>query len=383
VPAGTDLTLNVANGGTMIHNLATDSGTTTSDIAPGATAVLHVGPVSASLEAYCTIPGHKAAGMVMKINATGVGASAAATTTTAASAGSTGDATIDFSAKPGADWKPFDPHLAPAEGATEHAVTFHMTEKELEVAPGVKQQMWTFNDQVPGPVLHGKVGDVFTVTVVNDGTMGHSIDFHASQTSMDQDMRTLQPGESLVYQFQAAYSGIWMYHCGTAPVLHHIGNGMYGAVIIDPPALAPVAHEYVIVQSEIYTGPEGQPGDLTKMEAGTPDAVVFNGYVNQYKFAPITDVKAGERVRIWAIDVGPSDISSFHIVGTIFDTVFKEGAYLLRPGNPEQGGSQALDLLPAQGGFVELTFAKPGMYAMVSHKFNDANRGALGVFQIS
>jgi nitrite reductase (NO-forming) len=112
------------------------------------------------------------------------------------------------------------------------------------------------------------------------------------------------------------------------------------------------------------------------------DAVVFNEYYNQYKFAPISDAKAGERVRIWVLDAGPSDISSFHIVGTIFDTVFKEGAYLLRPGNAEQGGSQALDLLPAQGGFVELSFAKPGMYAMVTHKFSDANDGALGVFQV-
>ena len=231
-------------------------------------------------------------------------------------------------------------------------------------------------------MLRGKVGDLFTVTIVNDGTMGHSIDFHASQTSMDQDMKTLQPGESLVYQFRAEYSGIWMYHCGTVPILHHIGNGMYGAVIIDPPDLAPVDHEYVIVQSELYTGPQGQPGDLDKMLADKPDAVVFNGYVNQYEHAPITDVNAGDRVRIWVLDAGPSDISSFHVVGAIFDTVFKEGAYLLRPGNAEHGGSQALDLMPAQGGFVELSFAKPGMYVMLNHKFVDASRGALGVFHV-
>jgi nitrite reductase (NO-forming) len=119
------------------------------------------------------------------------------------------------------------------------------------------------------------------------------------------------------------------------------------------------------------------------MLADQPDAVMFNGYVNQYKYAPITDVKAGERVRIWMLDAGPSDVSSFHIVGTIFDTVFKEGAYLLRPANHEHGGSQVLDLAPAQGGFVELTFAKPGMYDMITHKFVDATRGALGVFEVS
>ena len=193
-------------------------------------------------------------------------------------------------------------------------------------------------------------------------------------------MRTLNPGESLVYQFQAQYSGIWMYHCGTAPILHHIGNGMYGAVVIDPPGLAPVAHEYVMVQSELYLGP-GQPGDLTKMLADKLRRRRVQRLLQPVQVAPIR-VKPGERVRIWVLDAGPSDISSFHIVGTIFDTVYKEGAYLLRPGNVEQGGSQALDLLPAQGGFVELSFAKPGMYVMVTHKFADASIGGLGVFQI-
>ena len=381
VATGTNLTLHVMNKGAIPHNLTVDGGPRTADLAPGAMEDLHIGAVTKAIEPYCSLPGHKAAGMVLKINVTGA-AAATPSESHAAPTAETAGAKIDFNAKPGPDWKPFDPQLAPAPGGTEHQVTFHMSEQVREVAPGVTQQMWMFEGQVPGPVLRGKVGDLFTVTIVNDGTMGHSIDFHASQTSMDQDMRTLQPGESLVYQFRADYSGIWMYHCGTVPILHHIGNGMYGAVIIDPPDLAPVDHEYVMVQSELYTGPQGQPGDLTKMLADEPDAVMFNGYVNQYEYAPITDVKAGERVRVWVLDVGPSDISSFHIVGAIFDTAYKEGAYLLRPDNNEHGGSQALDLMPAQGGFVELTFAKPGMYAMLNHKFVDASRGALGVFQV-
>jgi len=382
VPSGTDLTVRVMNHGTMAHDLAIEGGDPkVPQIQPGASAELHVGAVTKSMKAWCTIPGHKEAGMVLTINRTGASTQAAASAT-ATENSSNGDATIDPNAKPGPDWKPFDPHLAPAPGGAEHQVTLHAKETQTEVAPGVTQELWTFNGQTPGPVLRGKVGDVFTVTLVNDGKVGHSIDFHASQTNMDQDMRTLNPGESLVYQFEAQYSGIWMYHCGTPPILHHIGNGMFGAVVIDPPDLAPVDHEYIMVQSELYLGPNGQPGDLTKMLADKYDAVVFNGYYNQYKLAPISDIEAGERVRIWVLDAGPSDVSSFHIVGTIFDTVFKEGAYLLRPGNAEQGGSQALDLLPAQGGFVELSFAKPGMYVMVTHKFSDATVGGLGVFEI-
>lgn len=177
---------------------------------------------------------------------------------------------------------------------------------------------------------------------------------------------------------QETHSGIWMYHCGTAPALHHIGNGMYGAVVIDPPNLAKVDREYLLVQSDLYTGPDSQPGDLTKMMAADFDAVVFNGYVNQYKFAPLK-VQSNERIRIWVLDAGPNENAAFHVVGTQFDTVFKEGAYLPRPGNAEHGASQTLDLQPSQGGFVEFTLAEPGSYAMVTHKFANVGKGALGL----
>jgi nitrite reductase (NO-forming) len=109
----------------------------------------------------------------------------------------------------------------------------------------------------------------------------------------------------------------------------------------------PVDHEYLFVQSELYLGPQGEPGDLGKMQDEAWDAVVFNGYVNQYLHAPIR-VEPGERVRAWVIDDGPSENSSFHIVGTVFDTVYKEGASQLRRGETP-GGAQALDLQPAQG----------------------------------
>ncbi len=387
VAAGTTVKFHVTNDGSVAHNFTLDSGQATPSIPPGGQAVLQAGPFSRSLQAFCSIPGHRQAGMAMTINVTGAAAAAApmanmpgmgaATTATPMST----DAKIDFSANPGPGWHAVDPTLAPAPGGTVHAVTFHIKEVTREVAPGVTQQAWTFNGQVPGPILRGHVGDVFRVTLVNDGTMGHSIDFHASQVAPDVAMRTIDPGQSLVYQFKADYAGIWMYHCGTAPAIEHIANGMFGAVVIDPPNLAPVAHEYVMLQSELYLGAQGQPGDLAKMLADKPDAVVFNGYVNQYKDAPIM-VDPGQRIRIWVLDAGPNDISSFHIVGTIFDTVFKEGHYELQPGNPTAGGSQALDLMPAQGGFVETTFAQPGVYTMVSHKFADASQGDLGTFDV-
>jgi nitrite reductase (NO-forming) len=227
--------------------------------------------------------------------------------------------------------------------------------------------------------MRGKVGDIFRVTLTNEGALPHSIDFHASKVAWDDEMRSIGPGQSLVYEYEAKHAGIFMYHCGTAPALHHIGNGMYGAVIIDPPTLAPVDHEYALVQSELYLGPDGEVGDLAKMTAFQPDAVVFNGYVSQYKFHPIR-VEPNERVRVWVLDAGPSENSAFHIVGTVFDTVFKEGTYVLQP-DARQGGSQVLDLQPAQGGFVEFSLAERGLYPIVTHKFANVGKGALGLFQ--
>ena len=306
-----------------------------------------------------------------------VGAAGAAASSSAAASSFPGQK-IDFSAEPAADFEARDPKAPVTPTGTVHKIEMHATEKLMEIAPGVKQTMWTFDDMVPGPVLRGKVGDTFEITLINDGTLGHSIDFHASKVAWNVEMRTIEPGKELLYSFVATNAGIYMYHCGTPPVLHHIGTGMYGAIIIDPPDLAPVDHEFVMVQSELYTATKGGVADLNKMLAEKWDAVVFNGYVNQYLHRPIR-VEPNQRIRIWVLDDGPSENSSFHVIGTIFDTTYKEGAYLLRPGG--QGGSQTLDLQPAQGGFVEFDFAVPGLYPFVTHKFSSASIGAVGVFQ--
>lgn len=304
--------------------------------------------------------------------------------TVAATGGGTGAATgpgIQLGALPPDGFKARDPQAPPSAqpAGVVHKVTFTIEEKQIEIAPGVAQLMWTYNGQVPGPILRGNVGDTFEVTLVNHGSMTHSLDIHASKVAPNVTMRSIATGTSLVYKFTADHSGIFMYHCGTAPVLEHIAMGMYGAVIIEPPNLPPVAHEYVLVQSELYRAPApSQPVDFNKLLAEQWDAVVFNGYPNQYADRPI-HVGVNQKVRVWVMDDGPSENSSFHIIGTIFDTVYKEGAYLLQP-DASHGGGQALDLQPAQGGFVEFTFAVPGMYPFVTHKFASATKGAAGEF---
>ena len=379
VAAGTHVVLQVTNTDTVRHDLYIDGGPQTPLLANGQTARLDLGVVTRSLSGWCTVPGHKAAGMTMAINTSGTtGAAPGGHQMSAMPMGGT-SSPIDFHAAPGPDWKPYDPALQPAPGASEHQLTFRMKDTLLEVAPGVRQTLWTYNGTAPGPTLHGRVGDVFTVTLVNDATMTHGIDFHAGALAPDQPMRSIAPGESLVYQFTANHSGAWLYHCSTTPMSLHIANGMFGAVIIDPPNAAKVDREFALVQSELYLGGQDGTADEAKIAGEHPDAVVFNGYVNAYDHAPIR-VRAGERIRVWVVDAGPQRSTSFHVIGTQFDTVFKEGAYLLQPNNPERGAAQALDLAPGQGGFVEFVLPEPGHYPLTDHAMVDAERGAHGMF---
>ncbi len=373
VPAGTHLVLQVTNRDGMRHDLALPSGKRTPLLSKGQSARLDAGVVTRAMTLKCTVPGHAAAGMTMTVTL-----ASAAAAPSARPAGRSAATAFDPTAKPAASDSYRDPRLAAVPAGTVHRITIHARDRVLTVAPGVRQLMWTFNGTVPGPTLHGTVGDTFYVTLVNDTTMGHSIDFHAGEVSPDEVMRTIEPGASLHYRFRADHSGIWMYHCSTTPMTMHIGNGMYGAVVVDPPDLAPVDHEYVLVQSELYLGAQDGVGNAAGMAAGTPDAVVFNGQSNQYDTHPLT-ARPGQRIRIWVLDAGLALPSSFHVVGTQFDTVFSEGAYLLRRGNPEQGAAQVLALQPAQGGFVEFTVPAAGHYAIVSHRMVDASRGAHGV----
>lgn len=287
---------------------------------------------------------------------------------------------IDPMADSGPGFTARDASLVPAPDEHVHRITLHAQEVERPVAAGVTQKLWTFGGTTPGPVLRGRVGDVFEVTLINDTGIEHGIDFHAEALPPDSAMRTVEPGQRTVYRFTATKAGIWMHHCSAMPMLYHVGNGMYGAIIIDPPDLAPVDHEYVLVQSELYLGAPGQPGDLARMQANQPDAVVFNGYVSQYAFRPLT-ARAGQRVRIWLLDAGPNRATAFHVVGAQFDTVYAEGAYRLRPADP--GGAQVLDLAPASGGFVETVFAQPGSYPFLTHALADAEHGARGAIQVT
>ena len=378
VPAGDRLVIELVNRDNRRHDLVLATGARTGTVDRGGTARLDAGIIGGRVEGWCSLPGHRQAGMTLTIEVSEADTDHHSAPDGAAAEGGSAPR-VDAMADPGPDFVARDataPSVAPQRL---HRLELRVQEVVREVAPGVTQRLWTFNGTTPGPVLRGRVGDTFEITLVNDGTVDHGIDFHAGALAPDEPMRPIEPGERLTYRFTATKAGIWMYHCSTMPMLWHVGNGMYGAVIIDPPDLPAVDREYVLVQSELYLGPEGEPGDYAAMQAARPDAVVFNGYVSQYAHRPLT-ATTGERVRIWLLNAGPNRSSAFHIVGAQFDTVYREGRYELRPG--DSGGAQVLDLAPAAGGFVETVLPEPGHYPFVSHSLVDAERGARGVIAV-
>lgn len=389
VPAGNELVINLTNtDDSEVHDLVLANGVDSGRLSPGESTVVEVGVVEQAIDGWCSVVGHRQMGMVFTVNVVG-GPSAGVEHEHQDTEDPGAAADLDFQESWADEFTGYDPALEPAPTGTTHEHTIEVTDELVEVSPGVEQLRWTFNGDSTGPTLRGKVGDTFQITLVNNGTMGHSIDFHASHVAPDDPMRTIPPGESLMYEFTAERAGMWMYHCGTAPMTAHIGAGMAGAVIIDPPDLDPVDHEYVITQSELYLGQQGDHIDVDKALAGDADAVMFNGYVNQYVDNPL-EVSTGDRVRFWVLDIGPNKPLSFHIVGGQFDTVFKEGTYLLRngrgpldPADYADGGSQALGLVPSQGGFVELDFPEAGHYTIVNHIMADAEHGAKAIVEVT
>jgi nitrite reductase (NO-forming) len=366
--------LQLTNTGAIEHNITLPDGKVLT-AAPGKSARMVVDVPAGGLMFTCSIPGHAQAGMQGMIMVAG---SAEASQAPAGGSGAAATPSADPNAAP---YTLRDPAAPAVLAGTTHDIDLPIVEKDMTVAAGFVVHVWTFGGQVPGPVIRVHLGDTVRVHLTNTGTMTHSIDFHASQTAMNHQMVAIEPGKTFTYTFTADYAGVWMYHCGTAPALEHIANGMFGMVIVEPKGGLPkVDQEVAFVQSEWYLGAQRQPADYGKASSGAPapDFVVFNGIANQYKDNPIQVATKG-RVRVFILDAGPSIDSAFHVVGTIFDTVHKEGVSLL-PGNAGGWGSQAVDLSPAQGAIIEFSPLEDGMYPFVTHAFNFVVRGALGIF---
>jgi len=263
-------------------------------------------------------------------------------------------------------------------------VKIHMTLKNMvvEVAPGVKYNTWAFDGHgAPGPILHVRQGQTVQMTLTNGGTIPHSIDFHAARIAPNLAFKDVAPGDSFTFRFKANDPGVFMYHCGTKPVLAHIANGMYGALVVDPATPLPHAdHEYVLVASEWYLNGDGvsTPAslDMNKAHAMQPDWTTFNGYANQYVTHPLTS-KPGQTVRFYVVAAGPTLDTNFHVVGTILDRAWVDGDM-----SRYETGVQTV-AVPAGGGAVfDVKVDQEGLYPFVSHAFAHVDLGQVGLLKV-
>ena len=320
------------------------------------------------------------------------------------------------------------PNLAPLPpGNRTHKVRFDIIAREIEVAPDVRYRAWTFGGTVPGPVLHVREGDRVDFTMKNRSAeivaitapevagspylqqlatldpqkavplaqpMRHSMDFHAGTVAASDKWRGIEPGQAIQFEWVANYPGVYLYHCGTPPILQHMAQGQYGVVVVSPRAGYPtdseVDREYVIVQSEFYlkeSEAQAHEGDQTEFKDVAqvlyeldfdaamhkqPTQVVFNGHQRSLIDAPLATLP-GERMRLYVLNVGPTDTSSFHIVGVIFDRVWYEGNL-----KNEWHGMQTVLLGASNGAVMEFVVPEAGDYVIVDHEFADAQKGALG-----
>jgi nitrite reductase (NO-forming) len=281
---------------------------------------------------------------------------------------------------PDADPAPVSPRLPPASQTRLHHIRLEMKNVPVLIAPGVRYAAWTFGGTVPGPVLRVRQGDTVDFTVVNRANIPHSMDFHAAEIAPSKFYVNVMPGDSLHYRFVANVPGAFMYHCGTAPAAMHIANGMYGAIVVDPVRPRARASEFVFVQSEFYMTPKpaadgNRTLDWDRLLSLAPDHVVFNGRVSQYASHPI-DVRPNELIRLYVVNAGPNRISSFHVVGGIFERVFQDGSQ-----TSPLSGVQTVNVPVGGGSIFEIRLKQPGDYPFVTHAFADATKGAVGVLR--
>lgn len=285
--------------------------------------------------------------------------------------------------KPVKPFTRYDPVLKTVAAGTK-AVTLTATDATLYVAKDVPMAAWTFNGSVPGPTVRVVEGDTVNVTVKVDpkASTAHSVDFHAAKTSPDKNYKTVLPGQEYRWSFVAQRPGAYMYHCGTAPALMHIGAGMYGALLVEPKVGRSPAQELIFVQSEFYLK-DGEHGgkvvDYSKMVGSghEMDYCAFNGYANQYVDEPIK-VEVKTPIRLFVVNAGPNVWSSFHVVGTIFDRALVNGS----PKN-QLFDLQSISIGPGDAACVEFTLDEPGTYAAVNHAFGHAAHGAVALLQAS
>lgn len=283
-----------------------------------------------------------------------------------------------------------DPPMVPPAITRNHAtkviVELEVIEKEMEIMEGVKYMFWTFGGTVPGKFIRVREGDLVEFHLKNNPNdkMPHNIDLHAvTGQGGGASSSFTAPGHETVFSFTALNKGLFIYHCATAPVGMHIANGMYGLILVEPKeGLPKVDKEYYVCQGDFYTkgayGEAGtQPFEMSKALTETPDYVLFNGKVGALTGENSLKANPGEKVRLFVGNGGPNLVSSFHVIGEIFDNVYVEGGELINH-------NLQTTLVPAGGSaIVEFRCEIPGNYILVDHSiFRTFNKGSLGMLKV-
>lgn len=357
----------LVNGDGAQHDIAfPDFGAKTefiTSIGSSSTTVFRVGE-DGTFEYYCTVPGHREAGMVGQLVV--------------------GEPEEQASELPSIAKDPTDlPGPLTHREPVTHDVHLVAVELEARLADGTTYRYWTFNGTVPGPFIRVRVGDTVNVTLENaeDSVMIHSVDFHAvTGPGGGANVTQTRPGDTTGFTFKALHPGLYVYHCATPMVASHITNGMYGLILVEPEeGLAEVDREFYVMQGEIYTDqPYGQRGNtvlnVQKLLDEQPEYFVFNGSVGALTNEYPMRAEVGETVRIFFGVGGPNFTSSFHVIGEIFDRVYSEGSLTSPPLTDVQ-----TTLVPAGGGaMVEFSLEVPARMVLVDHSLSRMERGLVG-----
>ena len=267
-------------------------------------------------------------------------------------------------------------------------VTLHASVKVMPLDGDKTYAFWTFNDHVPGPFIRARVGDMLEVHVgsSDESGMPHNVDFHAvTGPGGGAPVTTAVQGEERIAWFKLLHPGLYIYHCAAPPVMDHIANGMYGLILVEPEkGLPKVDHEFYVLQSEFYATDATADGgaslafshDLGAIEH--PRNVVFNGRVGSLIGDGALKAKTGEQVRIFFGNAGPNLISSFHVIGEIFDSVYREADLISPPAHSVQ-----TTLVPAGGAtVVQFGLEVPGNYTLVDHAIFRIGQGAVGYLEV-
>lgn len=280
------------------------------------------------------------------------------------------------------------PHVPPPiqrNHPTKLIVDLEVREQVMEISEGVQYTFWTYGGSVPGSFIRTRVGDVVEFRLSNhpDSKMPHNIDLHAvTGPGGGAASSFTAPGHTSVFSFQVTNPGLYVYHCATAPVGMHIANGMYGLILVEPAkGMPPVDREYYVMQGDFYTegnyGEAGlQPFSMQKAVDEEATYVLFNGRVGSLVGDRALPAKVGDRVRLYVGNGGPNLVSSFHVIGEIFDAVYAEGGDMVNH-------DVQTTLIPAGGSaIVEYELEVPGTYILVDHSiFRTFNKGSLGMMK--